>query len=99
MLEAQGGLIDAEVADFYAGSGSFGIEALSRGAARVTFVERNRMAARTLQANIDQLGFSEQATVMTAPVATVINRIGRESTSRSATPRTPTTPGRICSTR
>jgi 16S rRNA (guanine966-N2)-methyltransferase len=44
---------DALVADLYAGSGSFGLEALSRGAQSAVFVERGRKAAKTLRANVE----------------------------------------------
>ena len=45
----------AEVLDLYAGSGAMGLEALSRGAARVTFVESDRTAAETILRNLDKL--------------------------------------------
>jgi len=45
----------AEVLDLYAGSGAMGLEALSRGAARVTFVEWDRTAAETILRNLDKL--------------------------------------------
>jgi 16S rRNA (guanine966-N2)-methyltransferase len=43
------------VLDLYAGSGAMGLEALSRGAARVTFVESDRAAAETIVRNLDKL--------------------------------------------
>ena len=46
---------DAEVLDLFAGSGAMGLEALSRGAARATFVESDRDAARVINANLDKL--------------------------------------------
>lgn len=46
----------ARCLDLFAGSGALGIEALSRGAASVTFVERNRKAAAALRANVEALG-------------------------------------------
>ena len=46
---------DAVVADLFAGSGGMGIEALSRGAAEVVFVERDRSALRTLRDNLRAL--------------------------------------------
>jgi 16S rRNA (guanine966-N2)-methyltransferase len=46
----------AEVLDLYAGSGAMGLEALSRGARRVTFVESDRAAAETIVRNLDKLG-------------------------------------------
>lgn len=45
----------ARVADLYAGSGSMGLEALSRGAARVVFVETDRRAVETIERNLDKL--------------------------------------------
>lgn len=53
------GLIDldgARVLDLYAGTGAVGLEALSRGAAQVTFVESDRAAAATVQHNVDAVG-------------------------------------------
>ncbi len=47
---------DARVADLYAGAGSFGIEAMSRGAESVVFVESGRKALDSLRANLDSLG-------------------------------------------
>lgn len=43
----------AHVLDLYAGSGALGLEALSRGAAAVTFVERDRKALASLRRNLD----------------------------------------------
>ncbi len=57
----------ARVLDLYAGSGALGIEALSRGAAHVTFVERSRAALRALRRNLEAVGF--EAEVVAADVA------------------------------
>ena len=46
----------ADVLDLYAGTGSLGLEALSRGAATAVFVERDRAALRSLRANIGAVG-------------------------------------------
>lgn len=46
----------AVVVDLFAGVGSIGLEALSRGAARAVFVERDRKTARVLRSNIDTVG-------------------------------------------
>jgi 16S rRNA (guanine966-N2)-methyltransferase len=63
------GLIDdAVVLDLYAGSGALGIEALSRGAARCTFVERDRAALTALRTNIDTLGLDDRTTIVTSDV-------------------------------
>jgi 16S rRNA (guanine966-N2)-methyltransferase len=45
-------VVDARVLDLYAGSGAIGIEALSRGAAAVTFVERSRSALTAIGDNL-----------------------------------------------
>jgi 16S rRNA (guanine966-N2)-methyltransferase len=49
-------VIDADVLDLYAGSGALGIEALSRGAASATFVEKARGALSALRSNLETLG-------------------------------------------
>jgi 16S rRNA (guanine966-N2)-methyltransferase len=56
MLTALGGLDAARVLDLFGGSGALGIEALSRGAAAVTFVERDDVARAVLRANLAALG-------------------------------------------
>jgi 16S rRNA (guanine(966)-N(2))-methyltransferase RsmD len=49
--------------DCYAGSGSVGIEALSRGAKRVIFIEKNGRALEALRVNLKSLGIEERAVV------------------------------------
>ncbi len=61
-------LDDAVVVDLFAGSGALGIEALSRGAARCTFVERDRAALVALRANIAALDLADRATVVASDV-------------------------------
>jgi 16S rRNA (guanine966-N2)-methyltransferase len=55
--------------DLYAGSGAVGIEALSRGAASVTFVERAQPALRALRANLSGLNITHGFHVETSTVA------------------------------
>jgi 16S rRNA (guanine966-N2)-methyltransferase len=57
----------ASVLDLYAGSGALGLEALSRGADNVTFVESDPVAAAQITANAEALGLSG-ATVLRQPV-------------------------------
>lgn len=65
LTSAAGGLDGYRVLDLFAGSGALGIEALSRGAAHVTFVEQARAAAATVRRNLDELGIGEdRATVV-----------------------------------
>jgi 16S rRNA (guanine966-N2)-methyltransferase len=56
------------VLDAFAGSGALGIEALSRGAAHATFVEREFSASRVLSANVERLGLKPRSTVIAADV-------------------------------
>src|SRR5262245_8414832 len=56
-------LPDAQVADLYAGSGALGLEALSRGARSVDFVELAPGALAALRANIEALGVGEAVRV------------------------------------
>ena len=58
-LLGPGAAEDAKVLDLFAGSGAMGLEALSRGAAHVTFVENDREACRTINRNLDKLGFDD----------------------------------------
>ncbi|MEK6801632.1 MAG: 16S rRNA (guanine(966)-N(2))-methyltransferase RsmD [Nitrospirota bacterium] len=59
----------ARVLDLYAGTGSIGIEALSRGAAHVTFVEADRQALRLLNSNLEQCGLQQSANVCACQVS------------------------------
>ena len=54
----------ARVLDLFAGSGAFGIEALSRGAAAATFVERDRKAADVIEANLRRTNLTDDARVV-----------------------------------
>ena len=63
-LYSLGAIDDAMVLDLFAGSGALGIEALSRGAANVVFVENDRHALITLRDNIATLGFADRARVV-----------------------------------
>ena len=58
----------AVVYDCFAGTGSMGLECLSRGAAKVIFFERDRSAVKRLRENIEVLGVNERARVVTSDV-------------------------------
>jgi 16S rRNA (guanine(966)-N(2))-methyltransferase RsmD len=55
---------DARLLDLFAGTGSIGIEALSRGAAFVRFIDKNRLAVQTVYANLKETGLFAQADVL-----------------------------------
>jgi len=61
-------------ADAYAGTGSVGIEALSRGAAHVHFLEKNRVALAAIRENLESLKVGARATVVAGPVAQTLGR-------------------------
>ena len=63
-LGSMGGVEGLRVLDLFAGSGAMGIEALSRGAGHVTFVDDDAAAVRAIQANLDSTGLAARATVV-----------------------------------
>lgn len=77
MLAARGVLFPgASVLDCFAGAGSVGIEALSRGAQEAVFIERSPAVAKVLRENLRGLGLSPQtARVMEADVAKALPRL------------------------
>jgi 16S rRNA (guanine(966)-N(2))-methyltransferase RsmD len=54
--------------DAYAGTGAVGIEALSRGAARVIFIEKNRLAVEVIEENVKSLGARSRAQIIRGAV-------------------------------
>ena len=69
MFNRIGGEIDgARVLDAFAGTGSVGLEALSRGAATVTFVERDKIAQKILSKNVSLLGVEDSAEIVRTTV-------------------------------
>jgi len=62
-------IADAKVLDAFAGSGSLGLEALSRGAQHATFIERDRVAQNVITNNIKTLGVANVTKLVKAPVA------------------------------
>jgi 16S rRNA (guanine966-N2)-methyltransferase len=70
-------LRDRPFLDLFAGSGAAGIEALSRGATRAVFVERDPGAIRAVQANLASTGLEARATIARAEGITWLTRDGR----------------------
>jgi 16S rRNA (guanine966-N2)-methyltransferase len=68
----------ARFLDLYAGSGAVGIEALSRGAAEVVFVERGTPALKALRANLAGLGITLGAQVVSETVARYLRQSASE---------------------
>ena len=61
--------------DLYAGSGAVGMEALSRGAASVVFVERAEAALKVLRANLARLGLTVGFRVQTGSVGAYLRKL------------------------
>lgn len=69
-------IANARVLDLFAGTGALGIEALSRGAERAVFVERNRGAVRALRENLERTHTGERAGVAASDVRTFVTGDG-----------------------
>jgi 16S rRNA (guanine966-N2)-methyltransferase len=67
----------AAVLDLFAGSGAMGIEALSRGAAAATFVDRDPRAVAAVRANLVATGLADRATVVRADAERWLAGAGR----------------------
>jgi 16S rRNA (guanine966-N2)-methyltransferase len=73
-----GALDGARVLDLFAGTGAVGLEALSRGAASVTFVEHAASSLALLHENLAGLGVGAEVSVRRGDAAAVVRRLGRE---------------------
>jgi 16S rRNA (guanine(966)-N(2))-methyltransferase RsmD len=69
---------DCVFLDAYAGGGSVGIEALSRGAKRAIFLEKSKLALRCLKENIQSLGIADRCEVHPGNAAPVITKFEAE---------------------
>jgi 16S rRNA (guanine966-N2)-methyltransferase len=74
IFSALGDIDGCKVLDLYAGSGALGVEALSRGGARATFVESSREALTKLEQNLDITRFGTRAAVEWIDVTQYLRR-------------------------
>ncbi len=81
MIESRIDLEGRHALDLYAGSGALGIEALSRGAALCTFVERDQRAREALVENLRACGFDLASEVLAAPVSASLLQLSRRGMS------------------
>lgn len=78
-MSAMGGRLDGlRILDLFAGSGALGLEALSRGAAEVVFVERSRQSLQVLEANIRHLDAGSVSRVVAGDVFRFLNTLEGE---------------------
>ncbi|MFA5147069.1 MAG: 16S rRNA (guanine(966)-N(2))-methyltransferase RsmD [Candidatus Omnitrophota bacterium] len=74
-----GDISGKRVLELFAGTGAFGMEALSRGAGYVTFVDNNFRCVQTIKANLDSLGVDgSRYEVMRTNALSVLPRLGKE---------------------
>ena len=64
---------DSSILDLYSGIGSFGIESLSRGAEKVTFVEKNLRACSVLKKNLNKLNLINKSKIFSTEIEKVLN--------------------------
>jgi 16S rRNA (guanine966-N2)-methyltransferase len=69
-------IASARVLDGYAGTGAVGIEALSRGAAHVTFVEQDPRAQRLIEENLRRCGVADRYAIIRAGLAGAATKLG-----------------------
>jgi 16S rRNA (guanine966-N2)-methyltransferase len=67
----------ARVLDLFAGTGALGLEALSRGAADATFVERDRPALTSLRGNLAGLGLATRARIVARDALATVEALAR----------------------
>jgi 16S rRNA (guanine966-N2)-methyltransferase len=77
-LRSRGVVEGADVLDLFAGSGALGVEALSQGAARATFVDSDRVARQAVRGNLEACGFLDRETIVAASADRVLARLGVE---------------------
>ncbi|MGH7198214.1 MAG: 16S rRNA (guanine(966)-N(2))-methyltransferase RsmD [Candidatus Omnitrophota bacterium] len=73
----QGGLEDKNVLDLFSGTGAIGFEALSQGAARVTFVEMNKAQCDKIRENLIGLGLADRAQVVNLDAVAAVGSFSR----------------------
>lgn len=81
IFDKLGDIKGRNVLDLFAGTGSLGIEALSRDVARVVFVEKERSAVNTISENIEKCGFRAKARILSTDYKKAI-RILQEHSER-----------------
>jgi len=81
LFSAMGSVEGMRVLDLFAGTGALGLEAFSRGASSVVFVERSKRVVRALESRLEMLGLREEPCLRILPVAADrgLKRIAKET--------------------
>ena len=64
--------------DLFSGSGAMGLEALSRGAKQVTFVDNNKESIQSIQVNIKSFGIEKESLVIEGDVFSIIKKLAKQ---------------------
>jgi 16S rRNA (guanine966-N2)-methyltransferase len=80
-LVSRNAIANARVLDVFAGSGSLGVEALSRGASHVVFVDHGRAAAAAIRQNLSQLRLASRAQIINADFRHALAKLATEAES------------------
>lgn len=70
--------VGSRVLDLFSGSGSIGLEALSRGAKEVIFVEHNPICITTIKKNLESIGVRQDVQVLRLDSLVAIKKLGKE---------------------
>lgn len=79
-------IADASFVDVFAGTGAVGIEALSRGAREVTFIEKHAPAATLIRKNLESLEVREGAQILAVDAVHGLEILGRTQSGKNAVP-------------
>lgn len=71
-----GDLYDCRFLDLFSGSGSMGIEALSRGAQKAVFVDNNKNSISVINENIRATRFEDKSLVLNLDISSAVSRLG-----------------------
>ena len=69
---------NCNILDLYSGTGSFGIEGISRGAREVTFVEQDKDALAVLEKNLTNLSIMNQAKIISGKIESILEKYEKE---------------------
>jgi len=76
-----GSIIECNFLDLFAGTGNVGIEALSRGALKAVFVEKDHRAAGSIMQNVKITGFEDRSRIIIRDVYRALTQLGEEGDS------------------
>ena len=74
-------IADTQFLDLFAGSGAIGIEAISRGASKVIFIEGNSAAVKVIEKNIKMLGIENQCQIISKDALIALDGLDRQNQS------------------